>query len=111
MERTEGAPTPPLLQKYCQKTQERCRCRQASASALPGDIAGNRVHICTRSCSRPLSGSPERLPGKFQGARGTGSAKTRKGARATHVVLALSGLPPPWGSMERTEGVPRPPLL
>jgi hypothetical protein len=36
-----------------------------SASVLPGDIADDRVHICTRSQLRLTLGSLNRLPGVF----------------------------------------------
>ena len=35
------------------------------ASALPGDVGNDRVHICTRSRWRPSPGSPMGLPGEF----------------------------------------------
>ena len=93
--------------------QKKARTTPASpdrASALPGDIGNDRASIYARSRQRRCPGSPLGLPGKFQASRGTGSAKTREGARTTTVVLALPDPQSQWGDVEQIEGVIPPPL-
>jgi hypothetical protein len=59
----QGAPSPSNFLFFKSKTTS---ALPESASALPGDIAGDRAHFCARFRSRPPPGSPLRLPGKFQ---------------------------------------------
>ena len=62
MEWIEGVLTPPLHQFSHQTTS----ASPGSASALPGDIAGDWACSHAWFRSRPPPGSPLRLPGKFQ---------------------------------------------
>ena len=64
----------------------------------------------THFCSVILAYAPPMQCQQPHQARGTQSAKTHEGARTTSAVLALQSSPSLWGSLERTEGVPTPPL-
>src|SRR5712691_101049 len=63
-------------------------------------------HVCAALVQRPpTQHHHSHQPG------GTGSARTREGARTTSMVLALLAPPLLWGDVGRTEGVSTPPLL
>ena len=68
MEWIEGVLTPPpnfFFVKRCKNHVSVIRQR-FSASALPGNIAGNRAHFCTQFWLHPPQGSLLRLPGQFE---------------------------------------------
>jgi hypothetical protein len=60
-----------------------------SASVRSDDVDDNRAQLCAQSRQRRALGSPLKLPRKFQGAGGTGSARTRRWSRATCMFQAL----------------------
>ena len=59
----QGAPSPSKFLFFKSKTTSALPER---ASALPGDIAGDRARFCAQFQSRPPPGSLLRLPGKFE---------------------------------------------
>ena len=59
----QGAPS---TSKFSSKTSRITLALPESASALPGDIAGDRARFCAGSRSRPPPGSLMRLSGEFQ---------------------------------------------
>ena len=61
-----GGPNAPLPRHFATQMQKTVSALPGSASVLPGDIAGDRAHICARYQSRPPPGSLIRLPGEFQ---------------------------------------------
>ena len=68
------------------------------------------AHFCAFHVSNiPCYYPPTRYYQPHQG-RGTGSARTHEGARATRMVPTLHDPPSLWGALKRTEGVPTPPL-
>jgi hypothetical protein len=89
LERTEGASTPPLMSIIRKENTKPKPASSGSALARSDDVDDDRAQLCARSRQNPPLGSPLRLPGMFQGAGGTGSAITRKGARTTSMVLTL----------------------
>ncbi len=60
----QGAPS---TFKFLLKASKTTSVLPESASALPGDIAGDRACFCARFRSRPPPGSLLRLLGKFEG--------------------------------------------
>jgi hypothetical protein len=94
---TRGGPNAPPAIKLLSINAITKPTSSGSASALPGNVAGDRVPICTRYRSRPPPGSPLRLPGKFQMDRMGRSRDTLKlhayfehAASATELYVCLS---------------------
>ena len=95
-----------MLDEWATNVEDAKMCVHAPAMSLE---ALSAIRRCCRDmeavlcASHPRDALPYHPPTRYDQRHrpgGTGSAQTRKGARATRVVLALSGLPPPWDSVE-----------
>ena len=84
-----GSQCPLRRRQFPNENTKTMPASSGSASALPGDVGDDQARICAQFRPRRPPGSPLRLPGKFQGAGGTISARTRGGARTITMVLAL----------------------
>jgi hypothetical protein len=88
-ETNRGGLYAPSAIKTSQKMQQTMPALPGSALVLPGDVDDDWAQLCARSRWHQGLGSPLRLPRKFQGTGGTGSARTRRWPRATCMFQAL----------------------